>query len=61
MILPEFPMEYIKILWIIVFFIFSLNLIFIWSKLLVLFKRIAALQTILDACEQVTGEFKKNE
>jgi len=53
-------MEYIKVIWIVIFFIFSLNLIFIWSKLLVLFKRIQSLIRILDTCEQVTSEFSKN-
>jgi hypothetical protein len=54
-------MEYIKIIWIIIFFIFSLNLIFIWSKLLVLFKRMATLLALLDTCEQVASEFSKND
>jgi len=54
-------MEYIKVIWILIFFVFSLNLIFIWSKLLVLFKRMSSLLVIIDTCEQITSEFSKNE
>lgn len=53
-------MEYIKIVWVVIFFIFSLNLLFIWSKILTLFKRITTLYAILDSCEQITSEFSKN-
>ena len=52
-ILPEFPMEYVTILWIAVFFLFSLCLLFIWSKTLVLFKRTSAIETVLEKCENL--------
>ena len=41
-------MEYLKILWIVIFFLFSLCLIFIWSKLLVLAKRTSAIHLLLE-------------
>ena len=54
-ILPEFPMEYVTIIWIIVFFLFSLCLLFTWSKTLVLFKRASAIETLLKKCEKLAG------
>jgi hypothetical protein len=52
-------MEYIRILWIIVFFFFSLSLIFIWSKILVLFRRITAIHNLLQNCENIVKELGK--
>ena len=49
-------MEYVKILWIIIFFLFSLNVIFIWSKILVLFKRISAITELIAKCKTLTEE-----
>ncbi len=49
-------MEYIKILWITVFFLFSLCLFFIWSKVLVLFRRIAVITALLKKCKEISGE-----
>ena len=55
--LPELPMEYVTVLWIAVFFLFSLCLFFIWSKTLVLLKRMAAIETLIEKC----GKLAENE
>ena len=49
-------MEYVRILWIIVFFFFSLSLIFIWSKILVLFRRTTAILNLLQNCDNLAKE-----
>jgi hypothetical protein len=49
-------MEYVKILWITIFFLFSLSLIFIWSKLLVLTKRVAAIADLIVKCDTVSED-----
>ncbi len=54
-------MEYVKILWIAVFFLFSLCLIFVWGKILVLFKRTAAIATLLKNCEQLNGNESQSD
>jgi hypothetical protein len=54
-------MEYLKIVWIIIFFVFSLCLFFVWSKILVLFKRTAAIVALLADCERVSDEMTKSK
>jgi len=51
-------MEYVKVLWIAVFFLFSLCLVFIWSKILVVFKRTAVIAALLKSCEEVSATKK---
>ncbi len=52
-------MELIKTLWILIFFLFSLTLIFLWSKIYVLFKRIEALSALLKKATDLDKEFLK--
>ncbi len=52
-------MELIKALWILIFFLFSLTLIFLWSKIYVLFKRIEALSALLKKATDLDNEFLK--
>jgi hypothetical protein len=53
-------MELIKLLWILIFFLFSLSLIFIWSKISVLYKRVEILTVLLSQCAELDKEFSKN-
>ncbi len=52
-------MELVKALWILIFFLFSLTLIFIWSKIYVLFKRLEALSALLQKTTDLDKEFLK--
>jgi len=52
-------MELIKALWILIFFLFSLTLIFLWSKIYVLFKRIEALSALVKKATDLDNEFLK--
>ncbi|MBN1758684.1 MAG: hypothetical protein JW863_10220 [Chitinispirillaceae bacterium] len=49
-------MENLKIIWIIIFFFFSLCLIFIWSKILVLFKRTTAIIDLLKSFDLLDAD-----
>lgn len=40
-------MELIKLLWIVVFFLFSLTLLFVWSKLYIISKKANAITALL--------------
>lgn len=44
-------MEFIKLIWIVVFFLFSLTLLFLWSKLAIINKKIRALDAAIGECE----------
>ncbi len=52
-------MEYVKLLWIIIFFFFSLCLIFIWSKILVIAKRTTAVSELLERFNQLDAGGKQ--
>ena len=54
-------MEYLKLVWIIIFFFFSLCLIFIWSKILVIFKRTSAITELLKSFNQLGAENEPDE
>lgn len=60
-LLPEFPMEYLKFVWIIIFFFFSLCLIFIWSKILVIVKRTSAITELLKSFNVLSAENEPND
>ena len=49
-------MENLKVVWIIIFFFFSLCLIFIWSKILVLFKRTTAVIDMLKSFDLLDAD-----
>jgi hypothetical protein len=46
-------MDLIKVLWIVVFFLFSLTLLFVWSKLYIISKKAKAVTTILGEIESL--------
>jgi hypothetical protein len=46
-------MELIKLLWIVVFFLFSLTLLFVWSKLYIISKKAKALTSLLGEIESL--------
>jgi hypothetical protein len=46
-------LELIKLLWIVVFFLFSLTLLFVWSKLYIISKKAQALVTLLGEIESL--------
>lgn len=49
-------MELIKVLWIVVFFLFSLTLLFVWSKLYIISKKASAIATLLGEIESLEGK-----
>lgn len=53
-------MEILKILWILIFFLFSLNLIFIWSKIYVIYKRLESLTELLKKTAELGNDFYKS-
>jgi len=53
-------MEILKILWILIFFLFSLNLIFIWSKIYVIYKRLESLTELLKKTAELSDDFNKS-
>jgi hypothetical protein len=52
-------MEIIKLMWVVIFFLFSLTLLFIWSKLYVLSKRIESIGKIVGDIKQIDEQFRK--
>lgn len=52
-------MEILKILWTITFFFFTLILIFIWSKIIVVSNKLKAVSTLVAESEKI--EFGENE
>jgi hypothetical protein len=49
-------MELIKLLWIVVFFLFSLTLLFVWSKLYIISKKAKAITTLLGDIEAIESK-----
>ena len=54
-------MELVKILWVVIFFLFSLNLIFIWSKIYVISKRVQTLSAHLKKVASLEKEFQSDQ
>lgn len=52
-------MEIVTIVWVIIFFLFSLTLIFIWSKLYLLNKRVQSISTFLRKLNELDEQFSK--
>lgn len=46
-------MELIKLLWIVVFFLFSLTLLFVWSKLYIISKKAQAIGALLGEIDSL--------
>lgn len=56
-------MELIKNLWIVIFFLFSLTLLFVWSKLYIISKKAKAISSLLgeiESLEEKEGGMKKS-
>ncbi len=52
-----YSMEAINILWVITFFFFTLILIFIWSKIIVVSKKLNSVSLLVAECEKIeSGE-----
>lgn len=49
-------MELIKLLWIVVFFLFSLTLLFVWSKLYIISKKAQAITALLGEIDSLDGK-----
>ena len=47
-------MEVIKILWIVIFFFFTLMLLFIWSKITLISNKIKKVSVIIDKSKEVS-------
>jgi len=52
-------MEIVTIIWIVIFFLFVLTLLFIWSKLYLLNKRIQSVTTIVNELNTLDQQFTK--
>jgi hypothetical protein len=46
-------MELIKIAWVVVFFVFSLTLLFVWSKMYIVAKKVKVIDALLTVTENV--------
>jgi len=51
--------ELLKFLWVINFLFFSLILIFLWSKVVIINKRLRAIKRLLSIGEEIDREFEK--
>jgi len=57
----NYSMEVIKILWIVTFFFFTLILIFIWSKGIVITNRIKTVSALIEKIEEIDNNVVKEE
>ena len=48
-------MELVKIAWVVIFLFFSLTLIFVWSKMYIITRKIKAIDGLLTQTEAVSG------
>ena len=46
----------IRIIWIIVFFLFAITLIFIWSKVLIISRKLTTISAIIKKSQELTAE-----
>jgi len=51
--------ELLKFLWVVNFLFFSLILIFLWSKVVIVNKRLKAVQRLLAIGEEIEKEYKR--
>jgi len=49
-------MEFVKLIWVVNFFFFALILFFIWSKILIISKRLGILQQVLSSIDSLKQE-----
>jgi hypothetical protein len=50
---------FIRIVWIIGFFLFSITLIFVWSKILIISKKIKTISAIIKKIHEISQETVK--
>ena len=48
--------HFIRIIWIIGFFLFSITLIFIWSKILIISKKMKTIDAIVKKIQEISQE-----
>jgi cell division protein FtsL len=48
-------MELVKIAWVVIFLLFSLTLIFVWSKMYIISRKIKAIDALITQCDSVGG------
>ncbi|MDD5674251.1 MAG: hypothetical protein PHC61_08815 [Chitinivibrionales bacterium] len=53
--------HFIRIIWIIVFFLFSITLIFVWSKVLIISKKIKSIDLSIKKIRELSQETVKTE
>jgi len=53
-------MELVKVAWVLNFFLFSFILLFIWSKLYVITRKVEALSSLIKKSSSLSGEYKAN-
>lgn len=51
--------ELLRFLWVINFLFFTLILIFLWSKIVIINKRLRAIQKLLSIGDEIDREFEK--
>ncbi|MDR2577604.1 MAG: hypothetical protein LBC70_02175 [Chitinispirillales bacterium] len=51
--------ELLRFLWVINFLFFTLILIFLWSKIIIINKRLRAIQKLLSIGDEIDREFEK--
>jgi len=51
--------ELLKFLWVINFLFFSLILIFLWSKVVIINKRLRAIRKLINIADEIDREFEK--
>jgi len=51
-------MELVKSAWIVIFLLFSLTLIFVWSKMYIISRKIKAIDALLTQCDSIYGTQK---
>lgn len=54
-------MELLHILWVVIFLFFSLILLFVWSKMSLIEKKVKNISTLIEKCEQVIEVNTENE
>jgi cell division protein FtsL len=48
-------MEFVKIAWVIIFLLFALSLLFVWSKVYIVSRKIKAIDDLINRCESLGG------
>lgn len=54
-------MEYVKLLWVVVFFFSLLILIFVWAKILIIGRRLERIRVVLTKLETLSEELSATD